>query len=140
MGRQVQMVAWLQTDRIGMSFEGQCGAPLQQDHPFVLVLVVPKTRRTALPCRNNSLHADRRILNQYFGEFASQVVGNALKQVARCFVAHWGRGVRVGVFRQWTSFIGLPLSYTGHSDCMAIRHAGVRPHRQPVFSQVIARE
>src|SRR5262245_14417315 len=53
MGRDVDVIAAAKFAHTVLAFEAQTGRPRNEQHPFVLVLVVPESRRTGLPARND---------------------------------------------------------------------------------------
>ena len=80
----VQAIAGMQDEGILPIVKAQTRASLQQDHPFVFVLIIPEPRRRAMTSGNNSLNAKAGRLKNGFKKFILQIPGNIGKEIFHC--------------------------------------------------------
>lgn len=83
MGWQVQRIAPMQVNLLAI---GKCNPcfPVQQQHPFVLFLVVPEVVRRGVAIGDNAFNAHCSMLEQLGEHFLAEVVGEGMKQVHIC--------------------------------------------------------
>jgi len=80
----VEAIAGMQDEGILPIVKAQTCASLQQDHPFVFVLIIPEPRRRAMTPGNNSLNAKAGRLKNGFKKFILQIPGNVGKKIFHC--------------------------------------------------------
>src|SRR5687768_2610474 len=62
---------------------------LQDDNPFIFVLIVPESVRTLVPDRNNAFNPNVLIFCKDCDEFVRQLGGKRDKEIRHIFLAKW---------------------------------------------------
>jgi len=78
--RDLQEIAGPQADALGWVEQLELGLPSKKGDPFVLVLIVPETRRGGMAARDNSLDPDRGTGLQNLHPLLREVSGNGRKE------------------------------------------------------------
>ncbi len=72
-GRDDDKITRLHREKFGVVFEPQLRFSLQQQHPFVLMLIVPEVVGRGVSMRNDPLDPQRLILEESLDNFVGQV-------------------------------------------------------------------
>ena len=83
MGRQMQPVARLQSTGVVLIGQLQFSASGQQEHPLIMILVIPRPFRRNLPSGNDSFNLNTaRLLQQRLNNFSLPRIGQMSQQIA----------------------------------------------------------